>query len=155
MGSILNGFDGWVASWPPLVTLLFVILALVTSIAPWIYVLFNRHKGLRHVAALEADRRDLRAQIKKLKHRTNVLARALADRDDTPNSPDSYVRQGLSAEFKSDGARPAMVTADSYIHDDEIDIHRGHILAKKPVKRGPPVLPPTVLDDYRKRAVNE
>ena len=155
MGSIVNGFDGWVASWTPLVTMMFVMLVTLTSIAPWVYVFLTRFDRQRRVAALEADRQDLRSQIKKLKHRTNVLARALADRDDTPNSPDSYVRQGLSAEFKADGARPAMVTADSYIHDDEIDIHRGHILAKKPVKRGPPVLPPTILDDYRKRAVNE
>jgi|GEM_PF-3164711 len=155
MGSFLIGIDNWVASWPPVVTVLLGFILLAGLIAPWFILAARTHKLSSKLSTVEAERRDLGAQIKKLKHRTNVLARALSERDDTPNSPDSYVRPGLSAQFKSDGARPAMVTAESYIYDDDLDRHRGHILARKPKKRAPPVLPPTVLDEYRKRAVNE
>lgn len=155
MGSFFVGIDNWVASWPPVVTVLLGVIVLLGLSAPWLILAVRSRAYFKKVSVLEADRRDLNNQIKKLKHRTNVLARALSQRDDTPNSPDSYVRPGLSAQFKSDGARPAMVNAESYIYDDELDRHRGHILARKPKKRSPPVLPSSVLDEYRKRAVNE
>lgn len=140
---------------PTILIIALVAVGLMAVLAPWIVVWRERKHFRAHYSSLQAQNNDLVQQVKRLKHRTNVLARALSERDDTPNTPDGYVRQGLSADFRDGGARPAMVSAESYIHDDEIGERRATLLAVKPTRRGPPVLPPDLLDEYRKSAVNE
>ncbi|MFZ5608307.1 MAG: hypothetical protein ACOY99_01705 [Pseudomonadota bacterium] len=150
-----GGLTGWIAQLPPWLLLAAAAGCLMAAAAMAVLMVRQRRQAMAVVQTLQAENSDLAEQVKRLKHRTQVLARALAKRDDTPNTPDGYVREGLSADFRAGGARPAMVTADSYIHDDEIQERRGSLLAVKPAKRGPPVLPPDLLDDYRKAAVNE